>query len=248
MTDPARNVHTPPSNGDVEGVISALEIPYPWAVEEGDCRGSHIEARRAAKALIERQQAALSASQEREARAREADICAEIMEYLAEQRVLEKPEEDRCWEENLLVRSLAALSQEAEPVAWRCHTCHAPRSKSPCHKCGGELTRAADGWEEPALPPIDRIRELAREKGYGLGVHGSLERDLDLIAVPWVEDAARPGELASHIAAGLPGRIIVSFHDAPHGRVGFNIKPDGWFKMIDLSVMHPDDRGGEVKG
>lgn len=97
----------------------------------------------------------------------------------------------------------------------------------------------SDGWEEPKLPDAQDIRELARAVGYGIGVHGSFERDLDLIAAPWVEDAVSPRELAEHIAKFLPGRIAAEFEDAPHGRAGFNIKPDGWFRMIDLSVMTP---------
>lgn len=41
------------------------------------------------------------------------------------------------------------------------------------------------------MPPIDRIRELAKEIGYAIGAHGSLERDLDLIAAPWSEEALK---------------------------------------------------------
>ena len=126
-----------------------------------------------------------------------------------------------------------------EVVAWRCSTCNAPRSKSPCHKCGGELTRACDGWEEPLIPDIDRVRALAREVGYAIGVHGSLERDVDLIAVPWVEEAVGPEALAERISSGLPGSIVAVFDDAAYGRRGFNIQADGWFKLIDLSVMTP---------
>ena len=52
------------------------------------------------------------------------------------------------------------------------------------------------GWEDPALPDINRIRKLAREVGYAVCVHGSLKRDFDLIAVPWTprtESAVRSG-------------------------------------------------------
>jgi len=41
------------------------------------------------------------------------------------------------------------------------------------------------------------LRECARDLGYCLAVHGSQSRDLDLIAVPWVEEPrATPWELA----------------------------------------------------
>lgn len=88
------------------------------------------------------------------------------------------------------------------------------------------------------MPDIERIRALAREVGYGLGVHGSLERDLDLIAIPWVETAASPQELADHIAKGMNARVITA-SAKPAGRWACNIQIDGWFKIIDLSVMGP---------
>lgn len=34
------------------------------------------------------------------------------------------------------------------------------------------------------------MRGLARELGYALAVHGSLARDIDVVAVPWAEEAA----------------------------------------------------------
>jgi hypothetical protein len=39
---------------------------------------------------------------------------------------------------------------------------------------------------------IGPLREVARSKGYVLAVHGTLIRDIDLVACPWIENAA-PG-------------------------------------------------------
>jgi hypothetical protein len=127
------------------------------------------------------------------------------------------------------------------PVAWACITCNSPRTVDPCPKCGTPLTEPAKGWEWPTLPDVARIRELAREVGYAVGVHGSLERDLDLIAVPWVAEAVNPLTLAQHIAAGFPGGRVLAFEnqDKPCGRWSCNIHMHGWTKMIDLSVMTP---------
>lgn len=117
----------------------------------------------------------------------------------------------------------------------RCGKCNAPRSTPHCAKCGTETKRAAEGWEEPALPDIERIRELAHQVGYALGVHGTLERDLDLIAAPWVEGAVSAEELISYIAHGLGGHVVDS-SVKPLGRIAANIQLDGWFKLIDISV------------
>ncbi|HEY1071473.1 hypothetical protein [Brevundimonas sp.] len=138
---------------------------------------------------------------------------------------------------------LAALSPEAperEGVEWACMTCNSPRAVDPCQKCGTALTKPADGWEWPGLPDIDRIRELAREVGYAIGVHGTMERDLDLIAAPWVAEAVGASELAQHIAYGLGGSIVNGDQqDKPCGRWSCNIHTPDWTKLIDLSVMPP---------
>lgn len=52
------------------------------------------------------------------------------------------------------------------------------------------------------LPDLTRI---ARKCGYALAVHGSLERDLDLIAVPWIHGAREPEELIAIIKREVNG-------------------------------------------
>ncbi|HZR35500.1 MAG TPA: hypothetical protein VFA75_09005 [Nevskia sp.] len=101
----------------------------------------------------------------------------------------------------------------------------------------------ASGWDYPRLPPVDRIRELAREVGYAIGEHGSKERDLDLIAAPWTDDAVGNYALMHQIARGLGGRLV-DVEAKPLGRVGCTIQMNGWFKLIDLSVM-PGGSGGQ---
>lgn len=132
---------------------------------------------------------------------------------------------------------LAASPAEQVEDARRCQQCNAPRKGDECHKCGAPTVEPCAGWEEPALPPIDRIRELAREVGYAIGVHGTLERDLDLIAAPWSEEAAKLNyrEVMQHIADGLGARLV-EVEGKPLGRRACTIQMDGWYKPIDLSV------------
>jgi len=126
-----------------------------------------------------------------------------------------------------------------EAVAWSCKACNSPRpGTDTCWKCGGPLKKPADGWEWPGLPDIARIRALAKEVGYAVGVHGSQERDLDLIAAPWVDGAVEPLALAEHIATGLGGQVVdFKNQDKPCGRWSCNIHTPDWTKLIDLSVM-----------
>lgn len=117
----------------------------------------------------------------------------------------------------------------------RCFDCNAPRQTEHCQKCGAKTEMAHPRWTEPALPDIEQIRALARQVGYAIAVHGTLECDLDLIAAPWVEDAVTPEQLLNHIADGIGGRIVDA-GPKPLGRWAANIQLDGWFKIIDISV------------
>lgn len=144
--------------------------------------------------------------------------------------------------------AMARQSQgSGEAVAMGCRTCNSPRAVDPCPKCGTALTKPADGWEWPGLTDIERIRELARQVGYAVAVHGSMERDQDLIAVPWVADAVSPAALAKHIADGLGGEVVdADIQDKPCGRWACNIHTPEWTKLIDLSVMPPVAREGHA--
>lgn len=95
----------------------------------------------------------------------------------------------------------------------------------------------APGWEDPALPDIKLIWKLAREVGYAIGIHGSLKRDFDLIAVPWVDDAVDEFDFILHMKKGLKADLIGS-EKKPHGRFGIVLQiKDGYFKNIDMSIM-----------
>lgn len=92
----------------------------------------------------------------------------------------------------------------------------------------------------------------ARECGYALAVHGSLVEDLDLIAVPWVEEAVPAEELVARLLAAVggfvPGGVLPGFPldvkpgieagrtAKPHGRMSWNIHWMGHVR-IDLCVM-----------
>lgn len=94
---------------------------------------------------------------------------------------------------------------------------------------------------------IDDIRRIAREHGYGVAVHGSLrkERDIDLLAAPWVKGAHAPRTLMRAINK-LEYLWRVKAHDndppKPHGRRGFVWLINGHRhadcpRYVDLSVM-----------
>lgn len=92
---------------------------------------------------------------------------------------------------------------------------------------------------------IEFLREAAWAQGYAIGVHGSVARDIDLIAVPWTEAASSSRELAMalvHVVQRFTGWEPPYATDElltarkPHGRVCWVIHLGGG-PYIDLSIM-----------
>ncbi len=61
--------------------------------------------------------------------------------------------------------------------------------------------------------------KAARECGYALAIHGSMERDLDLIAVPWIEKPEIPEKLAFEIAVMCKGLLVGEIFSKQHRRL-----------------------------
>lgn len=90
---------------------------------------------------------------------------------------------------------------------------------------------------------VPRIQRVARQHGYNIAVHGSLQRDLDLVAVPWQEQVSSPHELVAAVIDEIEG-FISPVEDTeiprekPHGRLCFPIHL-GSGAYVDLSVLTP---------
>ena len=93
---------------------------------------------------------------------------------------------------------------------------------------------------------LPRIREVAKGLGYAIAIHGTMARDLDLLAVPWIDDASEPLDLVKAIHEEVGGFVIGDLKDRgkvsdeptrqPHGRLSWNIAWGGR-AFIDLSIM-----------
>lgn len=79
---------------------------------------------------------------------------------------------------------------------------------------------------------------ICRRHGYALAVHGSLARDLDLVAIPWVDAAGEPESVIAEIMedhALTMGPNAAAEH--PHGRRVWTLIC-GWGECaIDLGFM-----------
>jgi len=96
------------------------------------------------------------------------------------------------------------------------------------------------------LPPL---RVAARGCGYAIAVHGSLARDIDLVAIPWTSQAYEAKVLVDRLCgviAGICGRAHPSkdWTNKPHGRQALIIITAGEAE-IDLSIMPRDTPAGD---
>lgn len=73
---------------------------------------------------------------------------------------------------------------------------------------------------------VPSISNIAREFGYAVGVHGSMNTDLDLMLVAWTEEATPPEDVIQAITAYVGGskrRVDVEPYPKPHGRLSWTI-------------------------
>lgn len=81
---------------------------------------------------------------------------------------------------------------------------------------------------------------IARDCGYALGLHGSMTRDMDIIAVPWTDDATTADRLMKELSHATGGHFDIKASKKPHGRLAYSIVLDncaGDAVYIDVSVM-----------
>lgn len=81
------------------------------------------------------------------------------------------------------------------------------------------------------------LAAIARRHGYALAVHGSLARDLDLVAIPWVEEAGDPDSLLDEITATFAVQRLRGMGVKPHGRLAFTLCVGFGQCSIDLQFV-----------
>lgn len=120
-----------------------------------------------------------------------------------------------------------------------CRGCGSPRNNETCPRCNVPTFIPAEGWDHPQLPDVNEIREAARKYGYAITEHGSRERDLDLVAVPWIESALFYPEFIHRLCRDIDAEIVGKMEVKPHTRIAVSIQKRGWYRVIDLSIICP---------
>jgi hypothetical protein len=54
---------------------------------------------------------------------------------------------------------------------------------------------------------LPELMQAGRDVGYAIAVHGSLSRDLDVVAVPWTDEAVSAERLVMHLMSAVGGRL-----------------------------------------
>jgi hypothetical protein len=83
-----------------------------------------------------------------------------------------------------------------------------------------------------------QLAKVFREHGYALAVHGSVGRDFDLIAVPWVAEAGDPQDviaacLAKFAFDKIPGQTVYS--PRAHSRIAYKLHLSFGDCALDIS-------------
>lgn len=107
-----------------------------------------------------------------------------------------------------------------------------------------------DSMKEPTRAPAyaciyHGLAEVARGYGYALAIHGTVLTDLDLIAVPWTDDALCAESVMKAIRDHC-GRCGINLDEhskehpeptkKPHGRLAWKLHMEAG-GAVDLSVM-----------
>jgi hypothetical protein len=94
------------------------------------------------------------------------------------------------------------------------------------------------------------LRDIAKIHGYALAIHGTMTRDFDLVAIPWIDEASEPLKLilamkeatatVTHTSLGDEFFPDCQPYKKPHGRVCYSLHftdqgCDGPY--LDVSVM-----------
>lgn len=95
----------------------------------------------------------------------------------------------------------------------------------------------------PTLAPIytvgvyPKLAKLCVENGYALAVHGSLQNDLDLIAIPWTKEAVSIRKLLNQIEKTFALKFEKKPTKREFGRVAYAMYLSFGTCTLDFSVF-----------
>ena len=98
--------------------------------------------------------------------------------------------------------------------------------------CNGRAAFYAAMWDD--------IRQCAMDCGWAVALHGSLSSDMDIMAMPWVENSVCFAELVKRIRLLFTGNhihgTVITYNEKPHGRIVATIPIWADF-YLDISTL-----------
>lgn len=88
---------------------------------------------------------------------------------------------------------------------------------------------------------LEDLKVAAGNCGWALGLHGSLSHDMDIMAMPWTEDAKPVGTMIQALSDCFTdnpwkGRHVTPHYDKPNNRVVYTINiHSNWY--LDINVI-----------
>lgn len=95
---------------------------------------------------------------------------------------------------------------------------------------------------EPSYAPVycamyPDLAKIARKHGYALAVHGSLQRDFDIVGIPWVESPSDTKAVIQEILSEFAITQIGEPQVKLHGREVYTLSIGYGECFLDLSFM-----------
>lgn len=84
-----------------------------------------------------------------------------------------------------------------------------------------------------------QLAKICIDHGYALAVHGSLARDFDVIAIPWMPKVSTPRMVLKDITSTFAVELIGKPGKKEHGRVAYTLSVGFGECAIDFSFMPP---------
>lgn len=82
-----------------------------------------------------------------------------------------------------------------------------------------------------------KLARICIDHGYALAVHGSLARDFDVIAIPWVETPSAPETVVKAITGTFAAEHIGEIGHREHGRTVYTLSIGFGECQLDFSFM-----------
>lgn len=89
------------------------------------------------------------------------------------------------------------------------------------------------------------IRQCAMDCGWAVSLHGSLASDMDIMAMPWVENAVSFKEMIDRVSKlfkdnDMSSQYVITYNEKPHNRVVATIPIWSDF-YLDISTVNTAD-------